>query len=359
MSSLLVVHRVTKRDWAEVVGNRSSTRIANEFDRSVGQIDVAQFASQGRRPWIVKHKELGARSSLGLVTYVFREVRIAKLHQLKGYGPLSGNDTPNIGFRRRSILHGRRVDWQSRAFDEFAKDLNLSRGLFRLGVVGAAQNWLRLFSRMFESVMGEAAAFAVRKSILRCPRFILNERPPAGPLCLISNEIVLHETEAPAMGKISIVLCKLAILVPDSRFHAISAWIAACDPTLIGPFGATSANTEREGGLSEALPAPGAPNSPRRASISPGCTNVRPAALGKLFGENSGLPTEAPWPSPIISRPGRIARASDKISPSLIAYQAILHSKAKRLLARRKFLERSTGGVWVFLPIAVKRDPTV
>ena len=43
--------------------------------------------------------------------------------------------------------------------------------------------------------------FRRRKSILRCPRFILNERPPAGPPCLISNEIVLHETEAPTMGK--------------------------------------------------------------------------------------------------------------------------------------------------------------
>jgi hypothetical protein len=113
--SSLVVRRVTERVQAEVVGNRSSTRIANEFDRSVGQIDVAQFASQGRRARIVKHKELGGRSSLDLVTYVLRELRIAKLNQLKGKGPLSGNDTSNIGFRRRSILHCRRVDRQSRA----------------------------------------------------------------------------------------------------------------------------------------------------------------------------------------------------------------------------------------------------
>jgi hypothetical protein len=135
--SSLVVRRVTERVQAEVVGNRSSTRIANEFDRSVGQIDVAQFASQGRRARIVKHKELGGRSSLDLVTYVLRELRIAKLNQLKGNGPLSGNDTSNIGFRRRSILHCRRVDRQSRAFDEFTKDSNFSRGLF--GVVSVTQ----------------------------------------------------------------------------------------------------------------------------------------------------------------------------------------------------------------------------
>jgi hypothetical protein len=133
--------------------------------------------------------------------------------------------------------------------------------------------------------------------------------------------------------------------VPDSRFHAISAWIAACDATLIGPFGATSANTER--GLSQDLPAPGSPNSPRRASISPGCTNVRPAALGKPFGENSGLFAHhlPPW----THRPRERQNLSE---PDCLSGDLAL--KAKRLLARRKFLERSTGGVWVFLPIAVK-----
>jgi hypothetical protein len=88
--------------------------------------------------------ELGARSSLGLVAQVLREARIAKLDQLKGNGPLSGDDAPNIGFRRWSILYGRRVDWQSRAFDEFKKDSSLSRRFFRLGVVSVAQNWLLL-----------------------------------------------------------------------------------------------------------------------------------------------------------------------------------------------------------------------
>jgi hypothetical protein len=139
VSSLVVVRGVTKRDQAEVVGNRGSTRIANKFDRSVGQIDVAQFASQGRRARIVKHKELGGRSSLDLITYVRRELRIAKLNQLKGNEPLSGNDTSNIGLRRRSILHCRGVDRQSRAFDEFTKDAHFSRGLFRLGVVSVTQ----------------------------------------------------------------------------------------------------------------------------------------------------------------------------------------------------------------------------
>jgi hypothetical protein len=97
----------------------------------------------------------------------------------------------------------------------------------------------------------------------------------------------------------------------------------------------------------------------RRVSISPRCTNVRPAALGKPFGENSGPPDRSSMAFAHHLPPWAHARASDKISPSLTAYQAILHSKAKWLLARRKFLKRSTGGVWVFLPIAVKRDPTV
>jgi len=45
------------------------------------------------------------------------------------------------------------------AFDEFTKDSNLSRGLFRLGVVSVTQNWLRLFSRMFARVIGGPTLF--------------------------------------------------------------------------------------------------------------------------------------------------------------------------------------------------------
>ena len=58
--------------------------------------------------------------------------------------------------------------------------------------------------------------------------------------------------------------------------------------------------------------------------------------------------------SPIISRPGRIARASDKISPSLIAYQAILHSKQSGYWLDESFLSVRPAAFGYFYPLPLK-----
>ena len=58
--------------------------------------------------------------------------------------------------------------------------------------------------------------------------------------------------------------------------------------------------------------------------------------------------------SPIISRPGRIARASDKISPSLIAYQGILHSKQSGYWLDESFLSVRPAAFGYFYPLPLK-----
>jgi hypothetical protein len=67
-----------------------------------------------------------------------------------------------------------------------------------------------------------------------------------------------------------------------------------------------------------------------------------------------GLPTEALWPSPFFSRPGRVARARDKISPSLIAYQAILHSKQSGYWLDESFLSVRPAAFGYFYPLPLK-----
>ena len=107
-----------------------------------------------------------------------------------------------------------------------------------------------------------------------------------------------------------------------------------------------------KGGLSPAVPAPGSPNSPECQSV-PDVRNVRPAAL-EPFGESSGPPDRSSMAFAHHLPPWTHRARERQNLPSLIAYQAILHSKQSGYWLDENFLSVRPAAFRYFYPLPLK-----
>jgi hypothetical protein len=117
----MTVREIAESEQAAVIGNRSSARVTEKLDRLVRMIVLPQFAQEGRSAQVVEHVEPRLCSPPKLVSYVFRQLGIADLDQLKSDRTVLLDDASNVWLRRLSALNRARIDGESTPLEELQK----------------------------------------------------------------------------------------------------------------------------------------------------------------------------------------------------------------------------------------------